>query len=95
MLWSTPQIFSAVADAFMHQNDTSYALHYLDDIQCKVSSSAGGDNLEQALSTCCFLGVPVATDKVHRPARVIIFLGTEIGTITIKLCLLESSVCKH
>ena len=52
-----------------------------------------GDNLEQALSTCRFLGVPVAPDKVHGPARVITFLGTEIGTNTIQLCLPESS--KH
>ena len=37
-------------------------------------------------------GVPVAPDKVHRPARVITFLGTEIGTITIQLCLPESKV---
>ena len=78
----------------MHQNGISYALHYLDDILFagKVSSSACGDNLEQALFTCCFLGIPVAPDKVHRPARVITFLGTEIGTITIQLCLPESKV---
>ena len=71
-----------------------YALHYLDDIffAGKVSSSACGDNLEQALSTCRFLRVPVAPDKVHGPARVITFLGTKIGTNTIQLCLPESKV---
>ena len=93
-LWSAPQILSAVADAFMYQNGISYALHYLDDILFagEVSSSACGANFEQALSTCRFLGVPVAPDKVHGPARVITFLGIEIGTNVIQLCLPESKV---
>ena len=66
------QNFLAVA------NTHSYALHYLhvDDIVFvgEVSSSACGDNVEQALSTCRFLGVLVAPDKVHELARVITFL---------------------
>ena len=58
----------------------------------KVSSSACGNNLEQALSTCHFLGVPVAPDKVHGPASIITFLDIEIGTNTIQLYLPESKV---
>ena len=78
----------------MYQNGISYALHYLDDIlfDGEVSNSACGDNLEQALSTCCFLEVPVAPDKVYGPDKVITFLGIKIGTNTIQLCLTESKV---
>ena len=51
-----------------------------------------GDTLERDFSTCHFLGVPVAPNKIHRPTSVITFLGIEIDTKTLQLHLLESKV---
>ena len=84
-LRSAPKIFSAVADALQwafQRRGVSWVAHYLDDF---ITMGAPGSqecrrNLDQMLSTCQHLGVPVASEKCAGPSLVMVFLGFELDT---------------
>ena len=59
-------------------------MHYLDDFLFVDKAATPFDNsqLQVALLTCRALGVPVASDKVHRPTEKLTFLGIEIDCVS-------------
>ena len=62
------------------------AIHFISGFAGEMSSSACGDNVELALSTCCFLGVQ------WLQISIITFLGIEVDINTLQLCLPVSKV---
>ena len=85
-LRSAPKIFTAVADALqwvMLKHGVSWVAHYLDDFitvgppRLPVCQR----NLDEMLSSCRRLGVPVAPAKCEGPATELVFLGFELDTV--------------
>ena len=84
-LRSAPMIFSAVADALQwsfRRQGVTWVSHYLDDFITlgPPGTATCQSNLEQMLSSCARLGVPVAPGKCVGPATVLVFLGFELDT---------------
>ena len=85
-LRSAPKIFTAVADALqwvMLKHGVSWVAHYLDDF---IMVGPPGlpvcqRNVDEMLSSCCRLGVPVAPAKCEVPATELVFLGFELDTV--------------
>ena len=79
-LRSAPIIFTAVADALercIRAQGVKYICHYLDDFITVGSpgSMECAANLAVTLSTCAWLGVPIAADKSEGPSTCITFRG--------------------
>lgn len=62
-------------------------LHYLDDFLFggKANSTQCQELLDSFLSTCEYLGVPVADEKTVGPCTVLCFLGLEINTVNLTI----------
>lgn len=96
-LRSAPKIFTAVADALqwiLQEKGVSWVAHYLDDF---ITLGAPGaqecqSNMEQMLSVCRHLGVPIAPSKCEGPATVLVFLGFEIDTVRLIVRLPEGKL---
>ena len=74
---------------FLHDRGVHSALHYLDDFL--VMGPPGQNSCAEALATtlalCEELGFPVAPEKTEGPATTLTFLGIEIDTKKLQLCL--------
>jgi hypothetical protein len=84
-LRSAPKIFSAVADALqwsLRKNGVTWVGHYLDDYITRGApvSQECHANMQQMLSLCHRLGVPVARSKCAGPTVALTFLGFELDT---------------
>ena len=84
-LRSAPKIITAVVDALqwsMVQQGVLWVAHYLDDYITlgPPGSLVCQNNVDQMLTTCRRLGVPVAPVKCEGPASVLTFLGFELDT---------------
>ena len=98
-LRSAPKIFSAFADALawvMQSRGIKWQLHYLDDILFlgPPGSSVCATALQQALDTCSYLGVPVATHKSEGPTTRLTFLGIQIDTEEMSLSLAQDKLAR-
>ena len=95
-LRSAPIIFSAVADALqwiLIQKHIPKLLHYLDDFILVTKSLSLAEEQKQLLvSTCSVLGVPLEPSKLVGPAMCLTFLGIEIYTIALQICLPEDKL---
>ena len=93
-LRSAPKIFSALSDTLewiFLRNQVQYILHYLDDFftagapltdQCKR-------HLASIIAICERLGLPLATDKVEGPSKLLIFLGILLDSHLMQMRLQE------
>ena len=91
-LRSASKLFTAVANALewiMLQWGITYVDHYLDDFVTMGPPGVAvcGKNLDIIRPTCTDLGVPLAMDKLEGPTHCITFLGIEIDTQGVMLCL--------
>ena len=91
-LRSAPIIFTALADALewiARQQGVGILLHYLDDFITVGSpdSPVCESNMQKLGETCAELGVPVATAKTVDPTTCLTFLGMEVDTDRLELCL--------
>ena len=90
-LRSAPKIFSAVADAILWiltKKDITKGLHYLDDFVLVAGSREEALRQKQAmLSTFENLQVPIEQSKLEGPDTCLTFLGIEIDTDQLQLCL--------
>ena len=91
-LRSAPKIFSALADGLiwiLHSKGADRSIHYLDDFLLigPPDSPECAEALQTLLALCKELGIPVAEEKTEGPATILIFLGIEIDTIAMQLCL--------
>ena len=98
-LRSAPKIFSAVADALawvMAARGIKWQLHYLDDFLFlgPPRSATCSWALQQALTTCKLLGVPVAGHKIEGPATSLTFLGIQINSVDMTLSLAEEKLAR-
>ena len=86
-LRSAPYLFNQFADALEWILKTSYGLrwviHYLDDylILGPPNSDLCRKFLQDFLTVCALLGIPVATEKVEGPLTVLAFLGLELDSV--------------
>ena len=91
-LRSAPKIFSALADGLiwiLQSHGVSPSLHYLDDFLLlgAPNSTNCASALHTTLSICGELGVPIAEEKTEGPTTILTFLGIEIDTVNLQLCL--------
>ena len=98
-LRSTPKIFSAVADALkwiLTQQGVSHSIHYLDDFFTVGSSTSSecNNNLHWIMETCKLLGIPLAPEKIVGPTCQLTFLGIEIHSESLQLCLPQKKIGK-
>lgn len=98
-LRSAPKLFSALTDGFMwflHCNDIQYGLHYLDDFLLlgPANSKVCQQALETTLQLCDQVGLPVAPEKTEGPVTTLIFLGIELDTVSLKMCLPQDKLTK-
>ena len=85
--------FSALADALQWvvlnelQDPRGCLYHYLDDFVClsPPDSSVCGAVLAQLMTSCDFLGIPIAAEKLEGPATCLSFLGVEIDMMTMQV----------
>ena len=91
-LRSAPKLFTVLTDGFMlilHSKGVKWGLHYLDDFL--LLGPAGSQECHSALSTtlsgCDQVGLPVAPEKKRGPLTKLTFLGIEIDTVALQLCL--------
>ena len=90
-LRSAPKIFTAVADALqwiLSNKGINNLLHYLDDfIFVSKSKEDAMANKQILLHTFSKLGVPLEPSKLEGPATCLSFLGIEVDSETLQLCL--------
>ena len=91
-LRSAPKVYNAVADALLWiliKHDGVEGLHYLDDFLLFGSpgSAQCADALRRAMARCQYLGVPVNPSKTEGPCTKLVFLGIELDTISLTMCL--------
>ena len=96
-LRSAPIIFTAVADTLewcILTQGVKYIRHYLDDFITVGSpgSMECAANIAVTLSTCAWLGVPIASDESEGPSTCITFLGIEVDTQKMELRLPEKKL---
>lgn len=94
-----PKIFTAMVDGLewvAKHEGVRFLEHYLDDFI--VVGAPGAEEctagLEVLLETCNWLGMPTAAHKIERPATCVTFLGTEVDTGTMMLCLPQDKLCR-
>ena len=91
-LRSAPIIFTAVADVLqwiMQKNGVFYVDHYIDDF---ITAGKGGSdecsrNFTIMHKSCEATGTPVEPEKSIGPSTVIDFLGIELDTEVMEICL--------
>ena len=98
-LRSAPKIFSAFADALawvLWSRGIKWQLHYLDDFlfMGPPGTPVCEQALDQALSTCKHLGVPVAVHKTEGPTTQLTFLGIQIDTEEMCLSLAQEKLTR-
>ena len=73
----------------MGQRGVREALHYLDDFLVigPPGSERCGEDLQSCLEVCRGLGVAVAPRKTEGPSTCLTFLGIEIDTMDMVVCL--------
>ena len=91
-LRSAPIIFSAVADALlwiMHQRGVTWAIHYVDDFLTMGRAESDECQVNMALmhQTCHEAGLPLEPSKTQGPCPILTFLGIELDTISMEMCL--------
>jgi len=91
-LRSAPKMYNAVADALLwilENFDGVEGLHYLDDFLLFGAPDSGKckQALQMALACCRSLGVPVAPRKIRGPSTTLTFLGIELDTVSLSVCL--------
>ena len=91
-LRSAPKLYNAVADALLwilERYDGVNGLHYLDNFLLfgAPNSSQCERALQAALARCRNLGVPVAPGKTKGPSTTLAFLGIELDTVSLTMCL--------
>ena len=93
-LQSVPKLFSAVADALqwiLHKKGIEKGLHYLDDfILVAGSRHRAVHQKEITLKSFEELKVPIEQSKLEGPSTCLSFLGIEIDTESMQLCLPSS-----
>lgn len=90
-LRSAPKIFNALADGiqWILEQEGIEVMHYLDDflIIRAPDSPERDQDLERALERCARLGVPIAAHRTEGFNSIMIFLGIELDTVAMTLCL--------
>ena len=94
-LRSACKIFSAVADALQWavikdlKDGQGILYHYLDDFICigPPKSEACSRILSKLVLTYDALGIPIATEKLEGPSTTLTFLGIELDTEAMRMCL--------
>ena len=91
-LRSAPKIFTALADALewrLKYEGVETVFHYLDDflIVSPLGSRRCGDDLHKLETLFNRLRVPIAPEKLAGPSTVLTFLGVELDTRALILCL--------
>ena len=84
-LRSAPKIFCAISDTLewiLWCKGVSSCLHYIDDFITfgQAETTECKNNLDTIIKCCDELGLPLATEKVEGPTKVLTFLGIEIDT---------------
>ena len=96
-LRSAPVIFSAVADALtwiMSHRGVTWAIHYVDDFLTigGPSSDEYQQNMTLMNKTCMLAGLPMEPSKTQGPTCRITFLGIELDSIAMEICLPEDKL---
>ena len=91
-LRSAPKLYNAVADGLLWilaSQDSVDGIHYLDDFLLfgAPGSQQCIEALTKALARCAHLGVPVAPSKTEGPSTVLVFLGIQLDTLSLTMCL--------
>ena len=91
-LRSAPKLFSSLADALewiLMDNGVTFSLHYLDDFLTAGRANTGQceANLQKIYDICRRLGVPLKMEKIEDPTTILTFLGIELDTTKLELCL--------
>ena len=97
-LRSAPKIFSAVADGLqwiLTQRGITNLLHYLDDFVF-VAASVDQAVSHKSILVSSFqqLGVPLETSKLEGPTTCLTFLGIQVDTEALLLCLPEEKLSR-
>ena len=84
-LRSAPKLFNLLADflAWVLEQKGVETLHYLDDflLAGPPTSNRCEKDLEEVKSTCEWLGIPLAMEKVTGPTTLLTFLGITLDTV--------------
>ena len=84
-LRSAPKLFNLLADflAWVLEQKGVETLHYLDDFLLvgPPTSNRCGKDLEEVKSTCEWLGIPLAMEKVTGSTTLLTFLGITLDTV--------------
>ena len=96
-LRSAPKIFSAFTDALawvLGSTEVKWQLHYLDDFLFlgHPGTQECEQGLCQAMATLGHLSVPIAAHKTEGPSTVLTFLGIQIDSEAMSLCLMPDKV---
>ncbi len=96
-LRSAPKVFCALSDALewiLLQAGITACLHYIDEFLTfgHPNSSECQHNLEVLKSECSNLGVPLAEEKIEGPVTSLTFLGIELDTTRMIMCLPEGKL---
>ena len=89
-LRSSPAIFNSVAEAvewvIKHHFSIESLLHYLDDYLniTGSSQSIAQHQLAIILDVFCYLGIPIADEKVAGPNQTMVFLGIVLDTLLLE-----------
>ena len=91
-LRSAPKLYNAVADGLLWilaSQDSVDGIHYLDDFLLfgAPGSQQCIEALTKPLARCAHLGVPVAPSKTEGPSTVLVFLGIQLDTLSLTMCL--------
>ncbi len=88
---SAPLLFTALADAaqwVMKRHGTTHVFQYVDDfINLGADLAECTHNITVMHETCARLGLPPEPEKDECPATCTTFLGVEIDTVAMELCL--------
>ena len=97
-LRSAPKIFSAIADTIqwiLRQKGIRNINHYLDDyIIVSIEKDEADYQKSQLVASFSELGVPIEPSKLEGPSQCLSFLGIEVDTVTLQLCLPQEKVLK-
>ena len=84
-LRSAPKLFNLLADllSWVLEQRGVKSLHYLDDFLLvgPPASNQCDRNLKEVKSTCDWLGIPLAIEKVAGPTTTLTFLGITLDTV--------------
>lgn len=90
-LRSAPKIFTAIADAaewIIRRRGVQFCIHYLDDyLVISPNKEWCSADLQIILSTYLELGLPVAENKLEGPSMCLTFLGFELDSKALEMCL--------